>query len=84
VYVTYRQFADVHGGNLTDAIAYNASTNCGATFSAPRVVQTFEPYDPTDIGVDGSVFGDCGDGASGCLSGYTFMRGGTQVRATAD
>src|SRR5438132_2070178 len=84
VYVTYRQFADVHGSSMTDAIAYNASTNCGATFSAPHVVQTFEPYDPTDIGVDGTVFGDCGDGASGCESGYTFMRGGTQIRATAD
>src|SRR5438477_12679207 len=84
VYVTYRQFADVHGSSMTDAIAYNASTDCGATFSAPHVVQTFEPYDPTDIGVDGSVFGDCGDGASGCASGYTFMRGGTQIRATAD
>jgi hypothetical protein len=84
VYVTYRQFADVHGSSMTDAIAYNASTDCGASFSAPRVVQTFEPYDPTDIGVDGSIFGDCGDGASGCESGYTFMRGGTQVRATAD
>ena len=84
VYVTYRQFADVHGSSMTDAIAYNASTDCGATFSAPHVVQTFEPYDPTDIGVDGTVFGDCGDAASGCESGYTFMRGGTQVRATAD
>src|SRR5947207_6598865 len=84
VYVTYRQFADVHGNSMTDAIAYNASTDCGATFSAPHVVQTFEPYDPTDIGVDGTVFGDCGDAVSGCESGYTFMRGGTQVRATAD
>ena len=28
--------------------------------------------------------GDCGDFASECMSGYTFMRGGTQVRSTAD
>src|SRR5438552_1346563 len=84
VYVTYRQFADVHGSSMTDAIAYNASTDCGATFSSPHVVQTFEPYDPTDIGVDGAVVGDCGDFASHCQSGYTFMRGGTQVRSTAD
>src|SRR5256885_12758218 len=32
----------------------------------------------------GSVVGDCGDFDSHCASGYTFMRGGTQVRATAD
>ena len=28
--------------------------------------------------------GECGDAAEACVSGYTFMRGGTQVRATAD
>jgi hypothetical protein len=32
----------------------------------------------------GSVVGNCGDFASHCASGYTFMRGGTQVRSTAD
>jgi hypothetical protein len=84
VYVTYRQFADVRGQNFTDAVAYNASTNCGATFSPPRVIQSFEPYDPTDISVFGGIAGDCGDFASACVSGYTFMRGGTQVRSTAD
>ncbi len=83
VYVTYRQFADVRGHNSQDAIAYNASTNCGASFSAPRIIQAFEPYDPTDIS-GGEVVGDCGDFASECDSGYTFMRGGTQVRSTAD
>src|SRR5207248_1877892 len=36
VYVTYRQFADVRSNQPTDAIAYNASTDCGASFSAPR------------------------------------------------
>src|SRR5438552_8176362 len=85
VYVTYRQFADVRSNQPADAIAYNASTDCGATFSPPKVVQTFEPYDPTDISaVDGSVAGECGDAGSACVSGYTFMRGGTQVRSTAD
>jgi len=84
VYVTYRQFADVHSHQPIDAIAYNKSTNCGATFSGPSVVQTFEPYDPTDISTSGGISGDCGDFASGCVSGYTFMRGGTQVRSTAD
>jgi hypothetical protein len=105
VYVTYRQFADVRSNSTVDAIDYNSSTNCGASFSAPRLVQPFEPYDPTDIsapeapgaspirdsGVEapeqpapGSVVGDCGDFDSHCASGYTFMRGGTQVRSTAD
>jgi hypothetical protein len=105
VYVTYRQFADVRGHVLQDGIAYNASTNCGASFSAPRVIQNFEPYDPTDLAgpavpgaapvtgdggetldqpAPGSVVGECGDFASECMSGYTFMRGGTQVRSTAD
>jgi hypothetical protein len=105
VYVTYREFADVRSNTTVDAIAYNASADCGATFSAPQLIQTFEPYDPTDIsapeaagaspikdtGVEapehpspGSVVGDCGDFDSHCGSGYTFMRGGTQVRSTAD
>jgi len=83
VYVTYREFADVHSHQPVDAIVYNASTDCGATFSAPHEVTTFEPYDPTDIS-GGSVVGECGDTDSACDSGYTFMRGGTQVRATAD
>jgi hypothetical protein len=84
VYVTYRQFADVRGHNSVDAIAYNKSTDCGATFSQPNIVQSFEPYDPTDLTPAGDVTGECGDFASECQSGYTFMRGGTQVRSTAD
>jgi hypothetical protein len=84
VYVTYRQFADVRSNSAVDAIAYNVSTDCGASFSAPNVVQPFEPYDPTDISVAGGVTLDCGDFDSACVSGYTFMRGGTQVRSTAD
>jgi hypothetical protein len=32
----------------------------------------------------GSVAGDCGDLDAHCASGYTFMRGGTQIRSTAD
>ena len=105
VYVTYRQFADVRSNSQQDAIAYNASTNCGASFSAAQVIQPFEPYDPTDISspeapgaspitdtsveapeqpAPGSVVGACGDFDSHCESGYTFMRGGTQIRSTAD
>src|SRR5438132_2226556 len=99
VYVTYRQFADIRSNQSVNAIAYNGSTDCGASFSAPAVVAPFEPYDPTDISAPkapgtapigeevaarpapGSVVGDCGDFASHCASGYTFMRGGTQIRS---
>src|SRR5438552_1524537 len=84
VYVTYRQFADVRSNSMVDAIDYNASTDCGASFSAPKVIQAFEPYDPTDLDASGAVVGECGDFALHCQSGYTFMRGGTQVRSTAD
>jgi hypothetical protein len=84
VYVTYREFADVRSNTATDAIAYNTSTDCGASFSQPQQVLTFVPYDPTDLDDSGAVVGECGDFASHCQSGYTFMRGGTQVRSTAD
>jgi hypothetical protein len=105
VYVTYRQFADVRSNSTVDAIVYNASTDCGGSFSAPKLVQSFEPYDPTDISApeapggspikdtepeqeaspeQGSIAGFCGDFDFHCASGYTFMRGGTQVRSTAD
>ena len=102
VYVTYRQFADVRSQEFSDAIVYNGSTDCGATFSQPHLVTTFQPYDPTDIAgpraagtipldeevedlpTPGSVTGNCGDFALECVSGYTFMRGGTQIRSTAD
>src|ERR687887_569650 len=105
VYVTYRQFADVRSNSTSDAIAYNASTDCGASFSQPQQILTFEPYDPTDIAgpgaagaapggtgnaeefdqpAPGSVVGTCGDPPVSCVSGYTFMRGGTQIRSTAD
>ena len=84
VYVTYRQFADVRSNSTVDAIAYNASTDCGASFSAPKVIEAFEPYDPTDLDASGGIAGDCGDSPYDCQSGYTFMRGGTQIRSTAD
>src|SRR5947199_1814407 len=59
VYVTYRQFADVRGHQFNDAIIYNASSDCGQTFSAPQVVQTFEPYDPIVILASGGTTGEC-------------------------
>ena len=47
VYVTYRQFADVRSNSQVDAIDYNVSTDCGASFSASTYGAAFEPYDPT-------------------------------------
>ena len=84
VYVTYRQFADVRSNTDKDAVIYQKSTNCGASFSQPKLITTFEPYDATDLLVSGGLTGDCGDFDSACQSGYTFFRRTTQVRGTAD
>jgi hypothetical protein len=115
VYITYRQFADVRSHTFNDSIAYNVSKDCGVSFSAPKLITNFTPYDPTDIsdpeapGAEavkgkkapdepaddvgeeeggspeaGSISGDCGDFDAHCASGYTFMRGDTQIRSTAD
>ena len=115
VYITYRQYADVRSHTFNDAIAYNVSKDCGGSFTAPRLITNFTPYDPTDIAAPeapgaepakgkkapdepaddvgeaeggapeaGAISGDCGDFGAHCESGYTFMRGGTQIRSTAD
>ncbi len=42
VYVAWREFKN---GNLPDAIQFASSTDFGATFTAPRTVATFSPYD---------------------------------------
>jgi hypothetical protein len=47
VYVTYRQFARKNG--QVDAVQIAKSTDCGATFAAPRQVATFTPYDASDV-----------------------------------
>ncbi len=47
VYITFRQIAAV--GNQPNAIAYVKSTDCGETFSQPRVVTTFTEYDAQDV-----------------------------------
>ena len=47
VYVTYD--ATLHQGNRTfDAILYNKSTDCGATFSPTRQLTTFTPFTYVD------------------------------------
>ncbi len=82
VYVTYRQFAAQ--GNQSDAVVIVKSTDCGRSFTQPRVLQTFTPYDAQDVNTSGGAARDCGDFSSACQSGYTFFRQDSQVRSTAD
>jgi hypothetical protein len=84
VYITFRQFQSQLAQIDKDAVMYVKSTDGGKTFSAPKQITTFEPYDPTDISVSGDRVGECGDFDLACQSGYTFPRGGTQIRSTAD
>jgi hypothetical protein len=64
VYVTYD--ATLHQGNRTyDVILYNKSTDCGATFSAARLLTTFNRFtyvdrsaatpEPVQVGAEDSV-----------------------------
>ena len=48
VYVAFRRIAGAKK-NVADAVMITKSTNCGKTFSAPQVVETFTPYDATDV-----------------------------------
>jgi len=83
VYVTFD--ATLHKGNKTfEAIMYAKSTNCGATFSTPRIITRPIGWTYVDRLVSGGRARDCGDAASACQSGYTFPRNGTSPRMTAD
>ena len=54
VYVTYD--ATLHKGNQTiDAILYNKSTDCGATFSPAQLLTTFNPFTYVDRAAAGVV-----------------------------
>jgi hypothetical protein len=54
VYVTYD--ATLHKGNQTiDAILYNKSTDCGATFSTAQLLTTFNPFTYVDRAAAGVV-----------------------------
>jgi hypothetical protein len=48
VYVFFRSFASGRG-HEGDAIYYVRSTDCGATFSPPRLLQSFVRYDAVDV-----------------------------------
>jgi len=47
VYVTFRQFDRKNG--QTNAIDIAKSTDCGATFGQEKVIQSFTPYDASDV-----------------------------------
>jgi hypothetical protein len=83
VYVTFD--ATLHTGNRTfDAIMYAKSTNCGATFSPPRIIARPISWTYVDRLVSGGRARDCGDFAAACQSGFTYARNGTSTRTTAD
>ena len=83
VYVTFD--ATLHKGNATfDAVMYAKSTDCGATFSAPKTLATPTGYTYQDQLVSGGSARDCGDFGAACQSGYTFARNGTSPRSAAD
>ena len=81
VYITFRQFAFHSELNAVDVVK---STNCGATFSPPKVLQTIAPMGLVDVLASGGGARDCGDAAGACQSGYTFFRADTGPRSTAD
>lgn len=81
VYVTYRQFG---AAKQRDAVDIVKSTNCGATFSRPTIVQRFAAMGLADVTVGGRSARDCGDNADACQSGYTFFRADTGPRSTSD
>ena len=83
VYVTYHQFPFV-GVQTTDSIQYVKSTDCGKTFAPPQTVTTLVSHEAEDRTDSGAPARDCGDGPDHCQSGYTFFRGGTTPRSTAD
>ena len=82
VYVTFRQFAAQ--GQQTDALGVVNSADCGKTFSPPRSLTTFIPYEYADRLFSGGAARDCGDGPGACVSGYTYPRNGTLPRSSAD
>ncbi len=75
VYVTYRTFG---GGGTRTGLAFNRSTDGGASFSRSRLIRSITPYFP----FDGAR--DCGDGVFECPTGYVFARIPLEPRVTSD
>lgn len=83
VYVFWRQF-NVFIPGIDDAIVFVKSTDGGATFSNPQVVQPIVPYDRRDVNVGGGAARDCGDGPFECVSGFVFHRTVSLPQAIVD
>ena len=81
VYITFRQFGAQ--GQQGDAVDIVGSTDCGGTFSPPRVLTSFSAMGVTDLDTSGGSARDCGD-APACKSGFTFFRADSGSRSTAD
>ena len=76
VYVTYRTFVT---GNRPEALAFNRSTDGGASFDKGQRIRNITPYFPSDSGAR-----DCGDGPYLCPSEFVFHRVPLEPRVTAD
>jgi hypothetical protein len=83
VYVMWRQFA--FNPNISTAIVYTRSTDCGATFSNPRIISSgFVPSDRSDVIVDDGGTRNCGDGPLLCVTNFVFHRISTFASGTVD
>jgi hypothetical protein len=77
VYVTYRTFAT---GNKGDGLAFNRSTDSGASFTDARLIRNITTYAPLASGQR-----DCGDGDYLCTpSEFVFHRVPLEPRVTSD
>ncbi len=75
VYVTYRTFPV---GNRSSGLAFNRSTDGGASFGKAQLIRNITEYFPSDGARD------CGDGPYVCPTGYVFHRVPLEPRVTSD
>jgi len=81
VYVTFDSGALRNGQEEGNWIV--KSTDGGKTFSRPKQLVKYEPWEESDIDVNGGSERDCGDDPP-CQSGYTFFRNDSTTFSTAD
>ena len=76
VYVTYRTFPI--GSKRSAALAFNHSTDGGASFGKAQLIRNITEYFPSDGARD------CGDGPYVCPTEYVFHRVPLEPRVTSD
>jgi hypothetical protein len=81
VYVTFDSGALQNGQVEGNWIV--KSTDGGQTFTRPKQLVKYEPWEESDIDVNGGSERDCGDDPP-CQSGYTFFRNDSTTFSTAD